>query len=114
MYTFKHHVIDTSLPPGMYAQTMLEDFDNDGKLEYVLGLTLGDLYLYKQQPDGNWQRFLIGKDSPSDVGAAALDVKAQGGLQLAGDLRVTGEQVVLLLRVVFEVVEFRRRVGIVL
>jgi len=82
MYRYKHHVIDTSLPTGMYAQTMLEDFDNDGRLEYVLGLSLGDLYLYKQHPDGNWQRFLIGRDSPSDVGAAALDVNGNGLLDI--------------------------------
>ena len=36
-FQFKHHVIDTDLPAGCYAQTALVDLDNDGRLEYVLG-----------------------------------------------------------------------------
>ena len=36
-FQFKHHVIDTNLPPGPYAQTALADLDNDGRLEYTVG-----------------------------------------------------------------------------
>ncbi|MCD4752934.1 MAG: VCBS repeat-containing protein [Anaerolineaceae bacterium] len=82
MFYYKHHIIDTSLPEGLYAQSMLGDFNNDGHLEYVLGLQYGDLFLYQQKNASNWQRFVIGKASPSDVGAIALDVDGDGWLDI--------------------------------
>jgi len=36
-FKFKHHIIDTSLPNGPYAQTALADPDGDGRLEYIVG-----------------------------------------------------------------------------
>jgi hypothetical protein len=43
-FRFRHHIIDTSLPPGCYAQTTLADVDGDGKLEYIVGRQYGDIY----------------------------------------------------------------------
>ncbi len=38
---FKPHVIDTDLPPGLYAQTALADLDGDGRLEFITGQQYG-------------------------------------------------------------------------
>ncbi len=77
-FEFKHHVIDTDLPAGMYAQTALADLDNDGRLEYIVALRTGDIFWYKYHSPDNWSRHLLGRDSPSDVGGCALDVDGDG------------------------------------
>jgi hypothetical protein len=77
-FEFKHHLIDTELPPGLYAQTALVDLDNDGRLEYVVGQRYGDIYWYKSHAPDTWSRHLLGDDSPSDVGGCAFDVDGDG------------------------------------
>lgn len=78
-FNFKHHVIDTALPRGFYAQTVLADLDNDGHLEYIVGQQYGPVYWYKyHRGDRTWTRHLLGKNSPSDVGACAFDVDGDG------------------------------------
>jgi hypothetical protein len=77
-FQFKHHIIDTSLPHGAYAQTALVDLDGDGRLEFVLGRQYGDIYWYKYHAPDHWTRYLLGKDSPSDVGGCAIDVDGDG------------------------------------
>jgi hypothetical protein len=79
-FRFKHHIVDTNLPQGCYAQTALVDLDNDGQLEYVLGRQYGDVYWYKYQAPDRWSRYLLGTDSPSDVGACLFDVDDDGYL----------------------------------
>ena len=79
-FQFRKHLIDTDLPPGLYAQTALADMDNDGCLEYIVGQQYGAIYLYKQVTPDNWTRTLLGEDSPSDVGACVLDVDGDGYL----------------------------------
>lgn len=78
MYKYKHHIIDTSLPKGLYAQTALADINKDGKPEFIVGLQYGDIYYYKYRSPEKWDRYLLGKDSPSDVGAVVLDVDGDG------------------------------------
>ena len=78
MFKFKAHIIDTTLPKGTYAQTALADLDGDGRLEYIVGQTLGDIYWYKCHAPDRWTRHLLGTDSPSDVGGCALDVDGDG------------------------------------
>jgi len=75
---FRHHVIDTDLPPGTYAQTALADIDGDGRLEYVTGRSGGEIFWYKYHAPGRWSRHLLGEASPSDVGGRALDVDDDG------------------------------------
>ena len=75
---YRHHLIDTDLPEGAYAQTALVDLDNDGQLEYVVGQRGGDIFYYKYQSPDTWTRHLLGVDSPSDVGAGPLDVDGDG------------------------------------
>jgi len=79
-FRFKHHIIDTGLPAGCYAQTALVDLDNDGRLEYVLGRQYGDVYWYKYQAPDRWSRHVLGIDSPSDVGGCVFDVDGDGCL----------------------------------
>jgi hypothetical protein len=77
-FAFKPHLIDTTLPPGNYAQTALADLDNDGRLEYIVGQQYGDIFRYKMHAADRWSRHLLGTDSPSDVGGVALDVDGDG------------------------------------
>jgi hypothetical protein len=79
-FRFRHHIIDTDLPAGCYAQTALADLDNDGQLEYILGRQYGDVYWYKFQAPDRWSRHLLGLDSPSDVGGCVFDVDGSGYL----------------------------------
>ena len=77
-FRFRHHIIDTNLPAGNYAQTALVDLDHDGRLEYVVGRQYGEVYWYKYQAPDRWTRHTLGLDSPSDVGACVLDVNGSG------------------------------------
>jgi len=79
-FRFKHHIIDTSLPRGSYAQTALADLDGDGCLEYIVGRQYGDIYWYKYHAPDRWSRHLLGSDSPSDVGGCAIDVDGDGNI----------------------------------
>ncbi len=82
-FSFKHYLIDVDLPEAYYAQTALADLDNDGRLEYITGQRLGDIFWYKCHAPDRWTRHLLGKDSPSDVGACAFDVDGDGYADLA-------------------------------
>jgi len=78
-FQFQPHLIDTTLPKRQYyAQTVLADLDNDGHTEFILGQQYGDIYWYKRGVDKQWTRHLLGKKSPSDVGACTFDVDGDG------------------------------------
>jgi hypothetical protein len=77
-FAFKHHVIDVGLEGRSYAQTALADLDNDGRPEFITGRSGGPIYWYKRHAPGRWTRYLLGEQSPSDVGGAALDVDGDG------------------------------------
>lgn len=81
-FEFKHHVIDADLLATNYAQTALIDLDNDGRLEFVVGQQYGDIFWYKYHSPDRWSRHLLGRDSPSDVGACAVDVDGDGWIDL--------------------------------
>ncbi len=81
-FRFRLHIVDQTLPKGSYAQTALVDLDNDGRLEYVVGQSHGDIFWYDYQDPDHWTRHLLGTDSPSDVGAVALDVDGDGWMDL--------------------------------
>ena len=63
-FRFRHHIIDTSLPYGMYAQTALVDLDRDGRLEFIVGRQYGEIYWYHYQRPDAWSRHLLGEHSP--------------------------------------------------
>lgn len=75
---FRHHYIDAELPGRCCGQTALADLDRDGRLEFITGQSRGDIYWYHCRDTDHWERHLLGRDSPSDVGAAALDVDGDG------------------------------------
>ena len=85
---FSHHLIDADLPVdsggvGDYGQTALVDLDRDGIPDFVIGRKdapgrPGLLYWYRRQSADRWERRVLGRESPSDVGAAALDVDGDG------------------------------------
>ena len=78
-FKFAHHIIDTDLPGDCcYAQTAVADLDGDGQWEFVMGQQYGPIYWYKYRASGDWSRYLLGEDSPSDVGGCALDVDGNG------------------------------------
>jgi hypothetical protein len=81
-FQFKHHIIDTTLPGHSYAQTALADLDGDGRLEYIVGQREGNIYWYKYHAPDDWSRRLLGENSPSDVGAYAIDVDGDGHIDL--------------------------------
>ncbi|MDQ1328988.1 MAG: hypothetical protein QG641_2274 [Candidatus Poribacteria bacterium] len=81
-FKFKHHIIDTLLPVGYYAQTTLADIDGDGKLEYIVGCQYGDIYWYKYHSPDYWTRYLLGDNSPSDVGGCVIDVDGDGNIDV--------------------------------
>ncbi len=81
-FRFRHHVIDAELEGSGYGQTALADLDNDGRLEFVMGRARGEIYWYKCHAPDRWTRHLLGVDSPSDVGACALDVDGDGWIDL--------------------------------
>ena len=77
-FKFEHQIIDTDLPVGCYAQTALADLDGDGQLEFIMGRQYGEIYWYKRRTSGDWSRYLLGENSPSDVGGCVLDVDGNG------------------------------------
>lgn len=77
-FKFKHSFIDTELTGECYGQTALTDIDRDGVLEFITGRKLGAIYWYDYTASGKWTRYLLGEDSPSDVGGIALDVDGDG------------------------------------
>ena len=77
-FNFKHHILDDTLPQGLYAQTALVDLDRDGRLEYIVGQQYGTIFYYKYHTPDQWTRHILGHDSPSDVGGVAIDVDGDG------------------------------------
>jgi hypothetical protein len=89
---FEHHFIDTTLPVpggiGDYGQTAVADLDKDGKPDFILGRKgkpdESTLYWYHYEGDFRWTRHVLGCDSGSDVGLAALDVDGDGWVDAVG------------------------------
>ncbi len=89
---FAHHYVDADLPASgpdgkrfNYGQTALADLDLDGDLDFITGQQQGaggNIYWYEFQGSGRWTRHPLGQESPSDVGAAVLDVNGDGRIDL--------------------------------
>lgn len=72
--TFRHHFVDRDLPGNSWGQVAVADLDRDGRLDYVTGRSRGEILWYRQVTLTQWERHLLGENSPSDVGGAILDV----------------------------------------
>jgi hypothetical protein len=79
---FEHHFVDTSLQMSSCGQTAVADLDKDGKPDFVLGRQNADLYWYRYEGGLRWTRHVLGHQSPSDVGAACLDVDGDGWIDV--------------------------------
>lgn len=77
-FDFRHHFGDADLPGRNMGQTDLADLTGNGKLDFVTGEQRGTIYWYEYRDAGDWVRHVLGRDSPSDVGGAALDVNRDG------------------------------------
>jgi hypothetical protein len=77
-FAFRHHCIDAELPGRSFGQTALVDLDRDGKLDFITGRSRGDVFWFRFQAPDRWQRHVLGPQSPSDVGGAALDLTRDG------------------------------------
>ncbi|MGI5817747.1 MAG: FG-GAP repeat domain-containing protein [Armatimonadota bacterium] len=77
-FAFRHHLIDTELPPGAYGQTAAVDLDACGRPEFITGQRGGTIFFYRYHSPDRWTRHVIGEDSPSDVGACVVDVEGDG------------------------------------
>lgn len=81
-FRFEHSFIDFDLPEKNYAQTTVADFDRDGKPEFTLGRQHEEIWWYDYEAPGKWRRYALGSNSPSDVGAGAIDVDGDGWIDL--------------------------------
>jgi hypothetical protein len=75
---FKHHFGDRDLSGSTWGQTALADLDGDGDLDFITGQSGGDITWYEYLAADRWTRHLLGRDSPSEVGGAVLDVNRDG------------------------------------
>lgn len=79
-FQFRHHFVDRDPGRGSLGQTALADIDGDGDLDFVTGERGGTIWWYEFRAADDWQRHVLGQDSPSDVGGAVLDVDQDGHL----------------------------------
>lgn len=77
-FQFRHHFVDDNLPGDRWGQTALVDIDRDGDLDFITGQSGGEIRWYEFQKPEKWVSHLLGTESPSDVGGAALDVNRDG------------------------------------
>ena len=75
---FKHHFGDRNFSGSSWGQTALGDLDGDGDLDFITGQSAGDVIWYEYHAAERWVRHLLGRNSPSVVGGAVLDVNGDG------------------------------------
>lgn len=75
---FEHHYIDRDLAGSSWGQTAAADLDRDGRPDFITGRSRGEIVWYQLEAPARWSRHLLGEQSPSDVGGAALDVDGDG------------------------------------
>lgn len=75
---FRHHFGDADLKERSMGQTDLADINGDGKLDFITGRQRGTIYWYEYRAADDWVRHVLGRNSPSDVGGAAMDVDGNG------------------------------------
>jgi hypothetical protein len=80
---FEYHLIDKV--GRQMGQTSLADVDKDGDLDWIAGCNGGDIWWFEYKDPDNWDRHLLGKKAPTDVGGTAFDVDGDGWIdQVSG------------------------------
>jgi hypothetical protein len=78
-FLFQHQYIDRDLDGDSFGQAAAADVDGDGIAEYIFGERGKNIYWYDyDRVSASWTRYLLGVDSPSDVGGTVLDVDGDG------------------------------------
>jgi hypothetical protein len=78
----EHSFIDTALEGINYGHTAAMDVDGDGLPEFVTGQQYGTIFWFDYEKDGTWKKYVLGTESPSDVGAVPYDVDGDGKMDL--------------------------------
>jgi hypothetical protein len=60
------------------GQTSLVDVDKDGKLDWVVGCSHGDVWWFQYRSPDQWIRHTIGANAGTEVGGTAFDVDGDG------------------------------------
>lgn len=81
-FQFKHQFIDDHLKGGSWGQTALVDIDRDGDLDFITGQRDSFIHWYEFEKGKPWTLHVIGLESPSDVGAAVMDVDGDGRVDI--------------------------------
>ncbi len=81
--TFEYHEIGRA--GNQMGQTSLVDMDKDGRLDWVVGCSHGDVWWFQYKGPDNWVRHKIGGGAGTDVGGVAMDVDGDGWIdQVSG------------------------------
>lgn len=85
---FEHHYISTTFPKlSGFGQNVAGDFNNDGRMDYLIGQHFGTqekrqyLFINNGTPE-NWPFYLVTTDNTADGGTNALDVDGDGWLDV--------------------------------
>jgi hypothetical protein len=60
------------------GQTSLVDVDKDGKLDWIVGCSHGDVWWFRYESPDRWIRRTIGAGAGTEVGGTAFDVDGDG------------------------------------
>jgi hypothetical protein len=74
--TFEYHEI--ARIGNHMGQTSLVDVDKDGKLDWIVGCSHGDVWWFQYQTPDHWIRHQIGSGVGTEVGGTAFDVDGDG------------------------------------
>ena len=74
--TFEYHEI--ARIGNHMGQTSLVDVDKDGKLDWIVGCSHGDVWWFQYQSPDRWIRHEIGSGAGTEVGGTAFDVDGDG------------------------------------
>jgi hypothetical protein len=69
--TFEYHEIGKI--GNLMGQTSLVDIDKDGRLDWVVGCSHGDVWWFQYKGPDNWVRHKIGSGVGTEVGGVAID-----------------------------------------
>ena len=80
---FRHHFIDSNLgqKPGQMADVGclgLADIDNDGDLDFAVGVRYAQAYWYEFQTNATWVKHVLGPWDEQKLGGAPHDVDGDG------------------------------------